>query len=85
MLSTLKPCPPAVDAITSYDEAHFTVYLRLLDAEAAGVAWQTAAHVILSLDVEAEPETARQVWSAHLFRAEWMTRQGYRYLLKAGA
>jgi hypothetical protein len=82
--STLSRCPPSTDAITSYDEAHFAIYLRLLDAETAGVPWETAARLVLNLDVEKEPDRARHIWEANLARAEWITQHGYRYLVKSG-
>ena len=85
MLSTLSHCPPSTDAITSYDEAHFAIYLRLLDAEAAGIPWDTSAHMVLGLDVAKEPDKARHIWERNLARAEWMTQHGYRHLLKSGA
>jgi Uncharacterized conserved protein (DUF2285) len=75
--------PPMIDAITPYDEAHFAAYLRLLDAKAAGVHWRSAAHLILGIDPEKQPGRSKRIWQAHLSRAEWMTRQGYKYLLQA--
>lgn len=74
---------PLSDAITPYDEAHFVVYLRLLDAEADGADWREAAKVILRLDPAADPEHARRCWESHLQRARWMAKSGYRRLLEA--
>jgi hypothetical protein len=54
--------------------AHLVTYLRLLDADAEGAAWQEVARIVLSLDVETD-----------LARAKWMTEQGYRHLLRGGA
>jgi hypothetical protein len=71
--------------LTGYDMAHLVTYLRLLDADAEGAAWQEAARIVLSLDVETEPERANRVWASHLARAKWMTEQGYRHLLRGGA
>jgi hypothetical protein len=43
--------------LTGYDMAHLVTYLRLLDADAEGVAWQEAARIVLSLDIETDPES----------------------------
>jgi hypothetical protein len=83
MTHSLSDEPSIVDAITAYDEAHFAAYLRLLDAKAAGVHWRAAAHLILGIDPEKQPGHSKRIWLAHLSRAEWMTREGYRYLLQA--
>ncbi|WP_088343826.1 MULTISPECIES: DUF2285 domain-containing protein [Rhodomicrobium] len=83
MTRTRSDEPPMINAITSFDEAHFAAYLRLLDAKAAGVHWRVAAHLILGIDPEKQPGRSKRIWRAHLSRAEWMTRQGYRYLLQA--
>ncbi|ANK82084.1 MAG: DUF2285 domain-containing protein [Parvibaculum sp.] len=72
---------PWVERITPYDEAHFVTYLRLLDAEADGAEWKEVARLVLGR----EPDTdaaARHCWEDHLARAHWMTRSGYRQLLK---
>ena len=44
MTHSLPDEPPMINAITPYDEAHFGVYLRLLDAKAAGVHWRVAIY-----------------------------------------
>lgn len=85
MTHSLPDEPPLINAITPYDEAHFAVYLRLLDAKAAGVHWPVAAQYILGLDPERQPGRSKRIWRAHLIRAEWMTRQGYKHLLQAQA
>lgn len=66
--------------VTDYDREHLTIYLQLLDGDAAGATWQEAARLVLQLDPDAEPESARLSYDAHLARAEWMTRVGYRLL-----
>jgi hypothetical protein len=71
--------------LTGYDMAHLVTYLRLLDADAEGAAWQEAARIVLSLDVETDLERANRVWASPLARAKWMTEQGYRHLLRGGA
>jgi hypothetical protein len=42
---------PTDDAITDYDKMLFVVYLRLLDAEAAGpVPWEEVCRIVLRID-----------------------------------
>ena len=71
---------PSADAITTYDEAHFLTYLRLLDAETDGADWREAAKVILGLDPVVDPEHAQRCWESHLRRAMWMAKGGYKNL-----
>jgi hypothetical protein len=73
---------PAADEFTRYDEEHTITYLRLLDAHAAGADWQEATRVILHMNPLAEPDRARRAWETHLARAQWLTDQGYRQLLR---
>lgn len=73
--------PPDPPRLTSYDEAHLTHYLRLLDAHEEGADWREAVSVIFGLDPAAEPERARTVHDSHLARARWMTEIGYAHLL----
>lgn len=73
--------PPGGDSLTDYDRAHIKLYVRLLDAEAAGASWERVAKVLFALDPLREPERARRVYDAHLVRAHWMTHTGYRHLL----
>ncbi len=75
---------PDSPSLTPYDHQHLKTYLRLLDAEADGADWRTAAVVILGLDVEGEPDRARRMHTSHLARAHWMTEHGYRDLLRGG-
>lgn len=74
--------PPDADEITDYDLQHLVVYLRLLDAERDGAPWTEVASLVLGLDPAAAPEQAEHCWRAHLARAQWMTRTGYRALLR---
>jgi hypothetical protein len=73
---------PAVDAITPYDEAHFHLYVRILDASAAGAGLDEIAASILGIDPRDQPERAMKAARSHLRRAEWMTTHGYRHLLR---
>jgi hypothetical protein len=74
--------PPDSASITDHDRAYAAIYLRLLDAAAAGVTWNDAAAQILSLDVATDPHVARSIYDAYLARAQWMTSAGYRSLRK---
>src|SRR5258708_40330947 len=78
---------PAPDEpfLTRYDMAHLVSYLRLLDADAEGAAWQEAARNVLSLDAETDPEQAKRAGAGHLARAKVMAEQGHRHLLPGGA
>ena len=73
---------PSVDGITPYDEAHFDVYVRILDANAAGAELGEIAATILGIDPRTEPERAIRAARSHLRRARWMTTHGYRHLLR---
>jgi hypothetical protein len=72
---------PQLPMITPYDEAHFTDYLRLLDADADGADWREAVAVIFELDPAIDPARAERMHASHLARARWMTEVGYAYLL----
>ena len=80
--ATLASAPPSGDALTDYDRVHLVTYLRLLDADATQIDWKTTARNVLLLDPEADIEVARGIYAAHLARAQWMSRVGYRHLLK---
>lgn len=73
---------PWSDDITAYDERHFVVYLRLLDASADGATPEEMSRVVLGIDPAREPERARKALRSHLKRAHWMTQAGYRQLLR---
>jgi Uncharacterized conserved protein (DUF2285) len=77
----LQDQPPPSDALTDYDRAHLKLYMRLLDAAAAGADWQEAAPVLFGIDLEVESGRAEAVYKSHLARAKWMTDHGYRQLL----
>lgn len=72
---------PWADAITDYDEAHFVVYLRLLDASAEGASEEEMVRIVLGIDPAKEPERARRALASHLERARWMSESDYRDLL----
>jgi hypothetical protein len=72
---------PWSEHVTAYDERHFIVYVRLLDARADGATDSEMSRVVLGIDPVKEPERARQALDSHLRRARWMTEHGYRDLL----
>lgn len=76
---------PSSPDITSYDEAHFVTYLRLLDAQVEGAGWMEVARIVLHRDPAAEEARSRRCWESHLARAQWMTKQGYRRILEQAA
>jgi hypothetical protein len=76
---------PTAPEITTYDEAHFVTYLRLLDAETDSADWREVARIVLHRDPMAEAERTRLCWQSHLDRARWMTKTGYRKILEQAA
>jgi len=56
----------------------------LLDAAAEGADWREVAQIVLHIDPEREPDRAGQVFESHLASAKWMTKDGYRHLLRRG-
>jgi hypothetical protein len=76
---------PTGPALTVYDEEHLVTFLRLLDAEANGADWQEVAVIVLYRDPEREPDCTQRAFESHLSRAVWMTKHGYRLLLRGRA
>ena len=77
----LQDRAPSGDQLTDYDRDHATVYLRLLDAEAAGADWREVTQLVLRIDPSREADRALVMHSTHLARARWMREQGHRQLL----
>lgn len=75
---------PTAPMVTDYDKAHLKLYLRLLDANAEGAAWEQVARLLLDIDPVAERDRALRRHESHLARARWMTERGYLDLLKRG-
>ncbi|WP_244286732.1 DNA -binding domain-containing protein [Caulobacter radicis] len=69
------------ETLTTYDQDHLAVYLRLLDADRDGAEWREVARLVLDRDARVDPDGARRCWESHLRRARWMTEVGYRFLL----
>jgi hypothetical protein len=81
MGSPLLPTPPDEPAVTDYDRAHAAVYLRMLDAEADGAAWDRGAALALGQDVCADRAAAYLMYTSHLKRAHWLRDHGFFRLL----
>lgn len=75
--------PTDSPTLTEFDRLYATIYLRLLDADAAGVDWKTASSQILNLNPADDCDHAKSVFDRFLVRARWMTEVGYEALLKS--
>jgi hypothetical protein len=69
------------DDMTAYDEAHFKLYVRLLDAVNAGAKDEDMCKILLEIDANHEPERAQKRLQSHLNRARWYTEEGFRHLI----
>jgi hypothetical protein len=78
-VADLAPTDPA---LTRYDEEHLVTYLRMLDANEEGADWREVSRIVLHIDPAREPDRARRAFDTHLARAKWMSRVGYRRLLR---
>jgi hypothetical protein len=75
---------PTASQLTYYDRAHLPIYLRLLDADAEGAAWEDVTRIVLGLDPDRDREQAKRTYDSHLARARWLSGHGYRDLLRRG-
>ncbi|MUZ65675.1 DNA -binding domain-containing protein [Agrobacterium vitis] len=73
--------PPTDERLTDYDRAHLSTYLRLLDAETEGAAWQEVAKIIFGLEPKSDLARAELMYKTHLARAHWMTNNGFKDLI----
>ena len=71
---------PWSEKLTDYDNAHFTTYMRLLDASADDATEEEMALVILGIDPAKEPDRASKTLRSHLDRANWIASTGYKEL-----
>ncbi|MFN3225791.1 MAG: hypothetical protein ACE360_06015 [Hyphomicrobiales bacterium] len=71
---------PWADTLTNYDNAHFTIYLQLLNASADHATDDEMARLVLGIDPSQEPERARKTLRSHLDRANWLMTSGYKEL-----
>ncbi len=60
---------PWAETLTGYDEARMALYLRLLDAAAAGADWREVSRIVLRRDPIGEPDRTYRCWEAHPKRA----------------
>jgi hypothetical protein len=63
---------------------HAITYMRMLDANSEGADWREVSRIVLHIDPEREPDRAKRAYESHLARAKWMTKTGYRLLLRSG-
>ncbi|WP_407174441.1 DUF2285 domain-containing protein [Bradyrhizobium sp. STM 3562] len=75
---------PSDPDLAVYDEEHGITYLRMLDADAEGADWREVSRIVLHIDPDREPERARRVFDSHLARAKWVSKVGYKELLRRG-
>jgi hypothetical protein len=75
---------PSGPVLTPYDIEHAVTYVRMLDADAEGADWRDVARIVLHLDPDRDPDRARRAFDSHLERARWVSRYGYRQLLRLG-
>ncbi|MEL6800523.1 MAG: DUF2285 domain-containing protein [Pseudomonadota bacterium] len=80
MTIKVEVTPPTSDHFTNYDQAHLTLFLRLLDADQQGVHWTEAARIIFGSDAQSDHKTLHAQHSAHLKRAKWLVTSGYLHL-----
>ncbi|WP_263484157.1 DUF2285 domain-containing protein [Mesorhizobium sp. CA8] len=71
---------PWADSLTAYDNEHFAVYLRLLDACADNASEEEMAQTVLGIDPRQEPTRARKAVRSHLDRTHWLITSGYKEL-----
>ncbi|RUX51599.1 MAG: DUF2285 domain-containing protein [Mesorhizobium sp.] len=82
MIEPFDDAAPTGEVLTEYDRSHIKLYMRLFDADADGADWHEVVRILFGIDPKEEPQRARQVHDSHLARARWMTRTGYRQLLR---
>ncbi|WP_192244159.1 DNA -binding domain-containing protein [Mesorhizobium silamurunense] len=82
MIEPFDDTAPTGDELTDYDRSHAKLYMRLFDADADGADWREVVKILFGIDPAKEPHRARDVYDTHLARARWMTRTGYRHLLR---
>jgi hypothetical protein len=73
---------PTEAALTCYDKIHLITYLRLLDAAADSADWREVARIVLHVDPDKDPASTLRTFESHMARARWMSRYGYRLLLR---
>lgn len=79
-MSEFRDRPDSAGLVTSYDRQCFKLYLMLIDAESAGAEWQEVYEDAFGRKIGENREEAKAQYEAHLKRARWMTRFGFRQL-----
>ncbi|MGX8009069.1 DNA -binding domain-containing protein [Mesorhizobium sp. ORM8.1] len=82
MIEPFDDTAPTGEDLADYDRSHVKLYMRLFDADADGADWREVVRILFEIDPTQEPQRARDVYDSHLARARWMTRTGYRQLLR---
>lgn len=77
----LRERAPEGVPLTEYDREIAPIYLRLLDADAAGADWREVSKIVLGVDAVTEPRRAEVMHASHLARARWLRDGGYREFL----
>ncbi|MDA7946078.1 MAG: DUF2285 domain-containing protein [Hyphomicrobiaceae bacterium] len=80
-MSEFRDQAPSDEEITDYDRQCFKLYLILIDAEDSGAEWQEVYEDAFGTEIGENREEARAQYEAHLKRARWMTKIGFRQLL----
>lgn len=80
---SIRDQAPKGGALTDYDRAHAKLYVRMLDAEVAGAAWQDVAARLLDIEPARDGERAKLRYDTHLARARWLRDGGYAALLES--
>ena len=80
MTADIQEVIPWAESLTDYDNAHFSLYLRLLDASADNASDDDMARLVLGIDPTQEPERAKNTLRSHLDRANWLMTMGYKEL-----
>lgn len=75
---------PAEPKLTANEREHAVTYVRLLDAAREGADWREVARIVLPIDPDQHAERARGAYDSQLARARWLSREGYRQLLRDG-
>lgn len=89
MKSRSRPTPdptiatefPWSESLTAYDDKHFELYLKLMDACADSASEEEMALDVLGIDPVKEPIRARKALSSHLKRVLWFMHEGHKELL----
>jgi len=70
--------------LTPYGQEHAITYMRVLNADAEGADWREVSRIVQHIDPDQDVQRARRAFDSHLARAKWMSREGYKHLLRYG-